>query len=68
MKSYLVISGAMFVLLVLVHLARLVAEGASVISSPTYSLTTLLASLMAVWSWRLFRQLRDGNRDSEGAR
>lgn len=60
MRMYLVLSGLLYFVLVLAHVARLVAEGTSVASSPMFSLATIAAALMTVWSWRLLRAVRDG--------
>ena len=61
MRAYVLMSGVLYFSLVLVHVARLVAEGSSVASSPLFSLTTVAAALMTAWSWWLFRRVRDGS-------
>ncbi len=55
MKAYLITTGTIFALLVLVHIWRMVEEGASVASDPWYILITLLAAGMTVWAFRLLR-------------
>lgn len=60
MKAYVLMSGLLYLLLLVAHVARVVAEGASVVRSPMFAGTTLAAALMTAWSWRLFRQSRSG--------
>ncbi len=56
MRSYLVLSGVLYFLLVLAHVARVVEEGTSVARSPMFAITTVAALLMTAWSWWLFRR------------
>ena len=56
MKSYVVTTGAVFGLLVLVHIARIVAEGPVVVKDPFFVLSTLTASGLSLWAWRLARK------------
>lgn len=53
MRPYVVITGLLFALLFAVHMARLVQEGVHVMSDPFFSLSTLLAALLAAWAVRL---------------
>ncbi len=61
MKAYVLMSGVLYLLLVLAHVARVVAEGTSVVRNPTFAATTVAAVLMTGWSWRLFQQVRHGS-------
>jgi hypothetical protein len=61
MRAYLLISGVLYFVLVLAHVARLLAEGTSVASSPMFTISTVAATLMTTWSWRLLRRARDGS-------
>jgi hypothetical protein len=56
-KLYVLISGAMFVLLLVAHAARFIAEGASVAANPTFVVSTVLALAMSGWAVRVFRAL-----------
>ena len=64
MKAYVLITGALFGLLVLVHLWRVVEEGARIVRDPWYVLITVVAALLFGWSLRLLREMR---RSAEGA-
>lgn len=57
MRAYVTTTGLLYLALILAHLARLAAEGASPLSSPVFLLTTAAASAMVVWSWRVYRRL-----------
>ena len=56
MKAYLGVTGTMFALVVVAHVWRVAEEGRQVLDL-WWVLLTLLAAAMAVWAWRLFRQL-----------
>lgn len=58
MRAYLVVSGVAYVLLLVAHLARMVAEGIEALAQPIFLSTTLGAAMMTLWSWRLFAQAR----------
>lgn len=53
MKAYVMITGALFGLLVLVHAWRVVEEGLHVARDPWFLLTTVAAAALSLWSWRL---------------
>jgi hypothetical protein len=50
---YVIISGAIFALLVLAHVARLFFEGITALFEPTFAASTILAIGMTVCSWGL---------------
>ncbi len=56
MKAYLGVTGSVFGLIVIAHIARIFMEGRQVMDV-WWVLLTLLAAAMAVWAGRLFRQL-----------
>jgi hypothetical protein len=56
MKTYVVTTGAVFGLLVLVHVARIFAEGLVVAKDPFFALSTLTAGSLSFWAWRLSRK------------
>jgi hypothetical protein len=39
------------------HIARIVAEGPRLLKEPTFVFTSMLSLGLAIWAWRLFRQL-----------
>jgi hypothetical protein len=57
MKAYLVTSGGVFALVLLAHLARVVAEGPGVARNPWFVASTVAAVAMCVWAIRLLRLL-----------
>jgi hypothetical protein len=57
MKAYLVTSGVVFALVLLAHVARIVAEGVHVAANPWFVGSTVLSAALCVWAWRLLRQM-----------
>ena len=55
MKLYILITGIVFALLFLAHVARLVLEGWQV-ASPVFVITTLASLAMCVWAISRYRQ------------
>jgi hypothetical protein len=56
MKAYVATTGAVFVLITLAHILRIVLEGSRLAKSPFFILVTLIAAALAIWAWRLLRQ------------
>jgi hypothetical protein len=55
MKAYVVTTGAIFGMLTVAHLWRMVEEGSHVATNPSFVLITALSAAMGVWAWRVFR-------------
>ena len=55
MKCYVATTGAIFGLITLLHIWRMIAEGPKLAMDPWYILLTLLAAALSVWAWRLLR-------------
>lgn len=55
MKVYVAATGALFSLLVLVHVWRVLQEP-PLLRDPWYWLITLAAAAMALWAWRAYRR------------
>jgi hypothetical protein len=55
MKAYVMTTGAVFGLLTLVHLWRILEEGPRLAADPWYAPTTVAAAALCVWAWRLIR-------------
>jgi len=53
MKAYVTTTGALFALLVLLHLWRAFVEGKQMFTDPFFICTTLLSAGLAVWAWRV---------------
>ncbi len=55
MKTYVVTTGTVFGLLVIVHLWRIAEEGAHAAGNPWFLLVTVISAALSVWAWRLVR-------------
>jgi len=56
MKSYVTTTGAVFGLITLLHLWRMIVEWPKPATDPWYILLTLLAAALSLWAWRLLRR------------
>lgn len=63
MKSYIVVTGAVFAVVVGLHMVRLVVEGAQILRDPFYVISTCLAAALCGWAGVLVQRLRSGKRD-----
>ena len=55
MKTYVMTTGAIFGLLTVAHLWRIVEERPLLATDPWYVLITLAAAALCLWAWRLLR-------------
>lgn len=55
MKAYVMTTGAVFGLLTLAHLWRIIEEGRHLVTDPWYVLITIAAGALSLWAWRLLR-------------
>ena len=55
MKAYVMTTGAVFGLLTLAHLLRMIVEGRHVAMDPLFVLITVAAGSLCFWAWRLVR-------------
>jgi len=55
MKAYVLTTGAVFGLLVVAHIWRVVEEGPALAKEPSYIAITLAAAALCLWAWRLLR-------------
>jgi hypothetical protein len=58
MKSYVITTGSLFALLVVVHVWLGVEEGLQLAARPEYIVVTALAAAMCFWAWRVYRTIR----------
>jgi hypothetical protein len=56
MKAYIITSAAIFGLITVAHLLRIVMEGAWLATEPIYILLTLASAALSVWGWYVLRQ------------
>jgi hypothetical protein len=55
MKAYVMTTGSVFGLLVLLHIWRAIEEGPHLMTDPWYILITAAAAAFSLWAWRLLR-------------
>ena len=55
MKAYVVTTGAIFGLLTLAHLWRMIEEGSHVAANPAFLLITVASAGLCLWAWRVLR-------------
>ena len=53
MKAYVITTGAVFGLLTLAHVWRVLAEGSHLATDPMFVLLTIAAAALSFWAWRL---------------
>lgn len=56
MNAYLITSGVIFGLVVIMHVARAIAEGPQLAKEPLFIVLTLLAATLCVWAGCLLRR------------
>jgi hypothetical protein len=56
MRAYLATTGAVFGVIALAHLWRIVEEGPRLARDPWFLLLTAAAAAFGVWAWRLLRR------------
>ena len=61
MKAYIAVTGAVFGLLALAHIARLFAEGAHLLTEPFFLVTTGVSIGACVWAIALLRNRHDAH-------
>lgn len=57
MRAYVVTTGALFGLIALAHILRIVSESGALASDPWFVLLTILSASLCIWAWRVFRTL-----------
>ena len=60
-KAYVMTTGAVFALLTLAHLLRIILEGPHLAREPLYVLITIAAAGLCIWAWRLLRLSKGRN-------
>jgi len=61
MKAYVITTGAVFALLTLGHLLRIIVEGPHLAKDPVWVLITVAAAALCLWAWRLVRLSKGPN-------
>ena len=63
MKSYVIVTGALFGLVTVAHIARLFQEGAGPFRNVWFVVMTVLSTALAIWAAMLLRSERSIRRD-----
>ena len=58
MRLYVAVTGVLFALIVVAHVARMVMENAKLASDPVYLLMTALCAGLSFWAWVVLRRSR----------
>jgi hypothetical protein len=58
MKAYVMTTGAVFGLIALAHVLRVVEEGPRLAKDPFFVILTVLAAALSLWAWRVLRLTR----------
>lgn len=53
MKAYVMTTGAVFGLIVVAHIWRVMEEGVALLKEPSYIFTTVAAVALFLWAWRV---------------
>lgn len=56
MRAYVITTGAVFAILVAVHVLRAIQEGPQLLKEPPFILTTVAAAALCVWAMTLLRR------------
>ncbi len=56
MRAYLITTGAVFGLITLAHVGRMIAEGPRLLGEPVYILLTIVAGAFCGWAVHLLRR------------
>lgn len=55
MKAYVMTTGAVFGLIVVAHIWRVIEEGSALAKDPLYIVLTIAAAALCLWAWRVLR-------------
>ena len=56
MKAYIITTGAIFALITIAHIVRLVLESTRVLTEPIFVLFTILSAALVIWAVALLRR------------
>ena len=56
MRPYVITTGFVFFVIVLLHGARVLFEGFHMLRDPGFIVTTVIAIALVAWAWRLLRR------------
>jgi hypothetical protein len=56
LRTYIIISGVLFALIAVAHVARVVLEGPHLLRQPVFDVATALAIGVALWAFRVLRR------------
>jgi hypothetical protein len=58
MRLYVAVTGVLFALMVVAHIARMLMENAKLALDPVYLLITATCAGLSLWAWVVFRRSR----------
>ena len=61
MRAYIITTGVVFALIVVMHLWRMVAESHALASDPHFVILTVLSAALSVWAFSLLRRRATGS-------
>ena len=56
MKAYVMTTGALFGLLTLAHIWRIIEESPGLATNPWYILISVISAALSLWAWLLLRR------------
>lgn len=57
MKAYVITTGAIFALITVAHVLRMVTENPGLATDPIYLLLTIASAGLSIWAWQVLRRL-----------
>jgi hypothetical protein len=60
MKAYVMTTGAVFGLLTVAHLLRIIVEDRDLAMDPGFVLITVVSLVLCIWAWRVLRLTKRG--------
>ena len=56
MRAYIITTGIVFALLVVMHVWRVIAESHALVSDPHFLILTVLSAALSIWAFSLLRR------------
>ena len=60
MRAYIITTGIVFALLVVMHVWRVIAESHALVSDPHFLILTVLSAALSIWAFTLLRRRPSG--------
>ena len=59
MKAYIITSGAIFALITVLHIARLVTEPMNILREPIFVVLTVLGAVLSIWAFAILLRVNN---------